>query len=167
MLVLPVDRHKCQGWPNGDAQTIVAIAPTLLQYSNMECFMPTISCPLRSFTEAFGGKMEEIVNGPVLRELRLGRGWDQKQLAIAAGINPSVVSRLERGMQRDVAASVLIALAQVLAVPVDALLKVPHHERSQVLAEVTAAVADLSTLSEGYQRQGAAILRAFIATIPK
>ena len=111
--------------------------------------------------------MEEIVNGTVLRALRRARNWDQKQLAVAAGINPSVVSRLERGIQRDVAASVLVVLSRALAVPVDALLNTPYRGPNPVLPEVTAVLTELATLPEAYQRQGAAILRAFIATIPR
>ncbi len=75
-------------------------------------------------------------------------------LAKRAGISPPVVSRLERGLQDDLDASVLVALARSLAVPVDALLVAEARSvRSELVAELESTVMRLSHLSVAQQRQ--------------
>lgn len=66
--------------------------------------------------------MSALINVDMLRSLRELRGWDQQALATQADVDRSVISRIERGSQRDLKVSVLVALARALEVPVDRLL---------------------------------------------
>jgi transcriptional regulator with XRE-family HTH domain len=52
-----------------------------------------------------------------VKEFRKRAGLSQKDLAAAAGIDQSAISRIERG-QRDVSLNRLGAIAKVLGVPV-------------------------------------------------
>ena len=111
--------------------------------------------------------MNDVLDVRVLRALREAKGWDQLTLARAAGIDPSVISRLERGIQGDLRASVLIALARALHTSVDSLLAVPYQQtESALILELAAVVAELPQLPESYQRHVAAILRAYISALP-
>ena len=111
--------------------------------------------------------MAEVINPQVLRALREARGWDQQTLAANAEIDPSVVSRLERGLQHNLRASVLVALADALDTPVDTLLDRAHQRASPVFeAELTAILSQLSRISPAHQRQVAAILQSYLSTIP-
>lgn len=112
--------------------------------------------------------MSDVIDTKVLRALREAKGWDQQTLALHAGIDPSVVSRLERGLQVDLRASVLVALAHALALPVDAILAAPYqHSDPGFGAELTVAIAALTSLSTGQQRQVAALLRAYMSVVPE
>ena len=112
--------------------------------------------------------MSDVIDPQVLRSLREARGWDQLTLATAAGVDPSVVSRLERGVQLDLYASVLIALAHALQTPVDSLLVASaQHAPPAVIAELTAVVGELASLSEAQQRQVAAIVRGYLSAMPE
>jgi len=111
--------------------------------------------------------MNDVIDPQVLRALRETRHWDQQTLAATAGVDPSVVSRLERGLQQDLRASVLVALARALQSPVDALLVAEDHQHQPVfIAELTAAVQGLADLAPAHQRQLAAIVQAYLATMP-
>lgn len=108
---------------------------------------------------------ELLLNPQTLRVLREGKGWDQKTLAQAAGVDPSVISRLERGLQDDLRASVLVALADALVVPVDALLgRLQEHK---VITELAATMVELERLPDAHQRQVAAMLRAYLTAMPE
>lgn len=107
-----------------------------------------------------------LLNIDVLRSLREGRGWDQLTLARQAGIDPSVVSRLERGLQDDMRVSVLVALSRALQVSTDHLLVEPVASPA-LSAELTGAVAALAELAPAQQRQVAALLMAYVATLPE
>ena len=110
--------------------------------------------------------MNDVIDPQVLRALREARHWDQQTLAATAGVDPSVVSRLERGLQQDLRASVLVALARALQSPVDALLVAEDSQHQPVfIAELTAAVQRLADLSPAHQRQLAAIVQAYLATM--
>jgi DNA-binding XRE family transcriptional regulator len=110
--------------------------------------------------------MSDVLDVRVLRALREARGWDQLTLARAAGIDPSVISRLERGIQGDLRASVLISIARALNTSVDSLLTSPHeHQQSEMLIELTAVLAELPKLEGPHQRQVAALLRAYLTTL--
>ena len=100
-----------------------------------------------------------------LRALRAARGWDQQTLAQRAGIDPSVVSRLERGLQEDSRLSVLVALARAFQVSTDLLLVNPTIVPA-IEADLAAAIATLAQLSPAQQRQVAALLRAYMAHLP-
>ncbi|MFQ5745464.1 MAG: helix-turn-helix domain-containing protein [Acidobacteriota bacterium] len=60
--------------------------------------------------------------GERLWRARQARGLTQKQLAQATGIDQANISKLERGMLRDVRASNLLRLAEALGVSTDYLL---------------------------------------------
>jgi transcriptional regulator with XRE-family HTH domain len=112
--------------------------------------------------------MRDVLDPQVLRSLREARGWDQLTLATTAGVDPSVVSRLERGLQQDLKASVLVALARALETPVDALLMASaQHIPPALIAELTAAITELATLPQAQQRHVAAIVRAYLAALPE
>lgn len=112
--------------------------------------------------------MSSVIDGNVIRSIREAKRWDQLTLAQVADINPSVVSRLERGLQDDLRASVLVALARALEVPVDFLL---HSSLRQVPIELTPelveVLADLALLAPALQQQVAAILRGYLSTLPE
>lgn len=112
--------------------------------------------------------MSSVIDGNVIRSVREAKGWDQLTLAQAAGINPSVVSRLERGLQDDLKASVLVALARALEVPVDSLLHPSLQQIPNVLTpELVEVLADLARLAPAMQQQVAAILRGYLSTLPE
>jgi len=112
--------------------------------------------------------MNDVINPQVLRALREARGWDQQTLATNADVDPSVVSRLERGLQQNLRASVLVALAHALDVAVDTLLAAAHqHTSPAFVAELTAAIHGLMNLSPAQQRQVAAIVQGYVSTLPE
>jgi transcriptional regulator with XRE-family HTH domain len=57
--------------------------------------------------------------------LRKAAGLTQQQLAVAAGLSVSIVSQIEQGTTPDPRGSTLAALAGVLQVAVDELLRPP------------------------------------------
>lgn len=112
--------------------------------------------------------MSGVVDGNAIRSIREARGWDQQTLARAAGVNPSVVSRLERGLQDDLKASVLVAIAQALSVPTDHLLQSAYRQDlPEVTPELAETMAELSALPPAQQRQVLALLRAYLSTLPQ
>ncbi len=112
--------------------------------------------------------MSAVLDGNVLRSLRESRRWDQATLAKRAGVSPPVVSRLERGLQDDLDASVLVALARSLDVPVDSLLIAGTQSvQPDLIAELVSAVARLPHLSVAQQTQVAAILQGYLSTLPE
>lgn len=56
-----------------------------------------------------------------LRQARLDRGWSQELLASYAGVHPTEVSRLERGI-REPRLSTVVQVAAALDIPVERLL---------------------------------------------
>lgn len=111
--------------------------------------------------------MSDVLDAGILRALREAKGWDQLTLARAAGIDPSVISRLERGIQGDLRASVLIALARALNTSVDSLLAAPYQPSESLLTlELATIIAELPQLPDVYQRHVASILRAYMSTLP-
>lgn len=112
--------------------------------------------------------MDAILDTHTLRTMREARGWDQATLARMAGVDQSVISRLERGVQGDLRASVLVGLARAFQIPVDALLATPYpYEPTTLLPELARVVADLPELDEEYQRHLTGILRAYLTGLPK
>jgi transcriptional regulator with XRE-family HTH domain len=109
--------------------------------------------------------MTALLNAETLRQLREARRWDQQTLAQSAGVDPSVISRLERGIQEDLRASVLVSLARALHTSVDSLLAEPLTP-GPLTADLSAAVQHLATLSPMQQRQVAALIRAYVETVP-
>lgn len=111
--------------------------------------------------------MSDVIDVQVLRALREAKGWDQLTLARAAGIDPSVISRLERGTQLDLRASVLVGIARALHTPVDSLLALSQQQPPAIALELASVVAELDQLSEAHQRHVAALLRAYLSALPK
>lgn len=70
--------------------------------------------------------MPEIVGVPELagrlKAFREAANLSQQELAVAAGLSISIVSHLEQGRKTDPRISTLLALARVLAVPLQELL---------------------------------------------
>lgn len=112
--------------------------------------------------------MSSVIDGNAIRSIREAKGWDQLRLAKAAGIHPSVVSRLERGLQNDLKASVLVALARALEVPVDTLLHPSHQQITSTLSpELEEIVGEVSHLAPDFQKQVVALLRGYLSTLPE
>ncbi|MBA3825915.1 MAG: helix-turn-helix transcriptional regulator [Ktedonobacterales bacterium] len=112
--------------------------------------------------------MGVFIDGKMLRKRREAKGWDQLTLAQLAHIHPSVISRLERGLQTDLKVSVLIAIANALGVAVDSLLPadLSHEQRGPLSPEVETILAEIAQLSMEQQRHVAAILRGYLSGLP-
>ena len=83
--------------------------------------------------------------GQKLTVLRADRGIKVSELARQIGVSPSLISQIERGQSRP-SVSTLFAMAEALAVPVDAFFRGTEAEAPPTAAEVTdapAAVAEL------------------------
>lgn len=113
--------------------------------------------------------MPNIVDAARLRALREHKGWSQRALAKQARVDASVISRLERGTQDNIRATVLIALARALDSSVDALLvdspRLPDLDPA-LAPEMIAALGRISRLSSAQQRQVAALLETYASTLP-
>jgi transcriptional regulator with XRE-family HTH domain len=113
------------------------------------------------------GETRTIINTHVLRSLREARGWDQQQLSTESGVNQSVISRLERGLQIDLKVSVLLALSRALQTPIERLLLAPYQPSPPVLtAELGDIVQRLGHLSAAHQHQVTLMLRGYMAGMP-
>src|SRR5689334_18246305 len=115
--------------------------------------------------------MSAFINIEMLRSLRELRGWAQETLAARANVDRSVISRVERGSQRDLKVSVLVALARALDVPVDRLIVAAETPADathvQLVTELEVVVDALAPLSTAHQRQVAAILRGYLSALPE
>ncbi len=75
------------------------------------------------------------------------------------------MSRVERGLQDDLDASVLVALAHSLDAPVDALLvRERRHQAGALPDELVVAISMLGRLTQAQQRQVAALLQAYVSS---
>lgn len=110
-------------------------------------------------------KMNSLINTELLVELRRNKGWNQKQLADVAGIDPSIVSRLERGIQQDLKVSVLIAICNALDVSTDQLLGI--EKEVYLEPEIQALANDISHLTPEFRTQLIEIIRTYITNIPR
>ena len=111
----------------------------------------------------------ELIDVDMLRALRKARSLSQDALAKLAGVDRTVVARLERGGQRDLRLSVLVGLATALNVSVETLVKTPlpvGAPAPQLAHELAAALASLDTLGPELQLQLAAIINAYLTTLP-
>lgn len=107
--------------------------------------------------------MESIIDIDRLIAIRGAKGWDQKQLSDAAGIDRSVISRLERRIQTDCRLSVLVAIATVLEVPIEMLVQQNVSDNEHPLSpELAANLERLKNQSLKIQRHAALILNAFL-----
>ena len=67
--------------------------------------------------------MEDIlIDGEKIRSLRNKRRWTQKQLAMASGVDQSIISSLETNAKPGTRIETLVALARALGVATDDLL---------------------------------------------
>ncbi len=127
----------------------------------------TISCVPRTFSIARKGAagVRKIDGGKITR-LRKQKGWDQYELAAAANIAPSVVSRLERNLQADFKLSVVDAVATALNVSIDALLEPrTRSESADIALELQAALDQLRMQSGRVQRHVAGIINGYLAAL--
>lgn len=110
--------------------------------------------------------MSTLIDGQRLRTLRQARGWNQAALAHRAAVDPSIISRLERGLQENITVAVLVALAQALDVPVEALLT-PYRQPApaELVQELAVAVSELGSLSAEHQKLVAAILQGCLSAL--
>lgn len=105
-----------------------------------------------------------MLNTSKLRYLREMRGWDQKDLANAADIAPSVISRLERGLQQDLKLSVAIALSKALEVPIDQLLDEEHQAMpTNVCQELELILNVLNTQPQDIQINTAKLISCYLS----
>jgi transcriptional regulator with XRE-family HTH domain len=112
----------------------------------------------------------EMLNGPLIRYLREQKGWDQQTLAAKANVHPSVISRLERGLQDDVRFSVVVAIAQTLGVSIDSLVReamdgVAIAPPASMIAELEIMIREFGNEPIEIQRQAAGILRGFLSAL--
>ena len=114
--------------------------------------------------------MRELIDVEMLRALRTARSLSQGALAALAGVDRTVVARLERGGQKDVRLSVLLGLASALHVSIEKLVLMPHTADSpaapHLSQDLAAAVAALDSLTPETQHRIAAIIHAYLTTLP-
>jgi transcriptional regulator with XRE-family HTH domain len=67
--------------------------------------------------------------GQNVKRMRSAAGLTQQALAVAAGLSISAITQIEQGTNEDPRASTLSALARVLGVTVDDLLKVEEEQQ--------------------------------------
>lgn len=68
-----------------------------------------------------------VANGDAIKAIRHAMGYNTSQLAVKVGVSPGYMSRIESGA-RDASPRVLRLIADVLLVPVAALMKVKPQE---------------------------------------
>ena len=106
--------------------------------------------------------METVIDGASLRRLRQARGLTVRALAAMARIDSSVVSRAERGVQKDLSVSALVSLALALDTPAETLLSSQtDRERVPLIGELAAELVALGALTDRQQRGAAALLRTY------
>jgi transcriptional regulator with XRE-family HTH domain len=106
------------------------------------------------------------VNGKKIAELRKLRSWNQKTLAAKAQVVPSVISRIEMGLQDDFKVSVVAAVASALETSVDSLLNHAYQPNTgEIVVELQEAIVELSHTPKHIQRQAAGIIRGYLATL--
>ncbi len=106
-----------------------------------------------------------ILDIELIQNLRKQKGWEQKDLAHAAGVNPAVISRLERGLQTDFKLSVIVAIALALDVSIDTLITQEYHILPMNLDPLLlASLNRLSLSGENKQKTIASIIDAFLTS---
>lgn len=102
------------------------------------------------------------INGEKIAALRKQHGLDQLQLAKAADVAQSVISRMERGMQSDYKLSVIVSVARVLGVTVEDLLE-QGDNKGQLDPELQAVISILESRDKRTQRLAARTIRGLLA----
>lgn len=67
---------------------------------------------------------EQVVDGQKVRALREQHKLSGRALALRSGLDPTLISRIERG-ERDTSVKNLVRLADALGVPVDTIIRRP------------------------------------------
>lgn len=101
------------------------------------------------------------INGEKIAALRKQHGLDQLELAKAADVAQSVISRVEREMQGDYKLSVIVSIARVLGVTVDELL-VKGENSGQFDPELQAMITILESRDKQTQRIAARTIRGLL-----
>jgi|SRR5579859_5860528 len=115
-----------------------------------------------------GISVVNVVNGEKLAQLRQKREWGQRELAAAAKVDPSVISRLERNLQEDCMLSIVVAIAEALGVMVDDLLMNGQQATNARLhPELQAAINRLTQQPVRNQRQAAGILEGYLLALDR
>ena len=108
--------------------------------------------------------MNSPIDAHLLHDQRESKGWSQRKLADVAGVDNTLISRLERNLQDDVGVKSVLALAKALELPVEDLLSPSARRASFVLpSELFAVFAEISALSPHRQQHVILILRAYLA----
>ena len=89
--------------------------------------------------------MDMVRFGRGIRAMRMRRGWRQVDLAAAAGVGQSVVSRIERGLGGRAAVEMLSSLAQALGARVDVRLSWQGEGLDRLLDQDHARLVELVT----------------------
>ena len=89
--------------------------------------------------------MDMVRFGRGVRALRMRGGWRQVDLAAAAGVSQSIVSRMERGLGARVAVEMLSSLAQALGARVDVRLNWQGEGLDRLLDHDHARLVELAT----------------------
>jgi len=107
-----------------------------------------------------------LLNSEKIVRLRKQRGWDQKALAKTAGIDQAVVSRIERGIQKDFKLSVVVAIANAFEIEVDDLLNDEFKHTIHLLTpELKSAISRLGKASPQIQNRIAAIIESYLSAL--
>jgi transcriptional regulator with XRE-family HTH domain len=83
--------------------------------------------------------MDDYSLAECLRVARAHKGWSQTELARRAGLHSVQISKLERGVTREITGSTLRALCKALGVTSDSLLGLDDVDSVQTIADRTAA----------------------------
>ena len=126
--------------------------------------MPIIH-KVTSFVDEYQGVMI-VLDTAKIRKLRKQRGWDQREFAQNAAINPSVISRLERGMQDDFKFSIIVSIANCLGVTIDQLLKQEYQTNNPKYSTLLASSLErLSQHDTKKQNEVAGMINGFLSII--
>jgi transcriptional regulator with XRE-family HTH domain len=107
-----------------------------------------------------------ILNTSKIIRMRTERGWSQVDLARAANIHPSVVSRLEREIQQDFHMSVIVAIAKALDTSFASLLGDYQIDLDNNLTdELRAVLVILKSKPVSIQRLAAGVLRGLLSVV--
>lgn len=97
--------------------------------------------------------MDSLVDGEKVAALRTQQKIGLRELAIKAGVDHSVISRLERNIQKDCMLSAVMAIASALGVTVDDLLRDGQRAKDESLTpEFQAVINDFAQQPPTIQR---------------
>ena len=107
-----------------------------------------------------------VVNGEAIANLRKQKGMDQKTLAEKANVNASVLSRLERNLQSDFHASIVVQIADVLEVSVDSILNRNYsQDENPTQIDWQLVIEEMQKQPLDIQKQAAYIMKGYLQTL--